>query len=253
MCGVEYRLERGFPVFLVDEEESERSTTATEIVGAYDKIYSEHADVWVDQGRTDEFIRYFAAMLAEGDPKRLLEVGCGEGFLLAATCVADKYAVDVSTEALARAQQRSPAAHLSVSLAERLPFPDETFDVVASVGVMEHFLDDREATAEIMRVIKPGGRYVCLIHVDRNTAQKVRQKVSEFVIPPHPIRFVKWLVGKKALRPIHQPVQLDYTIESAQECIEGAGFRVEQVLHTGVDPTLPLIGPHVVVYDATKR
>ena len=119
-CGREFATTRGFPIFLVEEERD--SISSEEIVEAYDKIYTEHEDVWEDQGRPEQFIRFFAGRLVETEPTRLLEVGCGEGILLAATDVPEKYGVDVSTKALERTQARSPQAHLSVALGEHLPF-----------------------------------------------------------------------------------------------------------------------------------
>jgi ubiquinone/menaquinone biosynthesis C-methylase UbiE len=42
--------------------------------------------------------------------------------------------------------------------AERLSFPDRTFDVVISNGVINLIPDKRKALAEIFRVLKPAGR-----------------------------------------------------------------------------------------------
>lgn len=47
----------------------------------------------------------------------------------------------------------------------RLPFDDETFDAVASVGVLEHVREtggtEAGSLAEIQRVLRPGGKFVC--------------------------------------------------------------------------------------------
>ena len=43
--------------------------------------------------------------------------------------------------------------------ARRLPFPDSTFDVVITSEVLEHIQDDVAAIAEMVRVLKPGGRF----------------------------------------------------------------------------------------------
>ena len=40
---------------------------------------------------------------------------------------------------------------------EDLPFPEETFDVVTCLDVIEHTLDDRAALRELLRVTRPGG------------------------------------------------------------------------------------------------
>ncbi|RTZ97691.1 MAG: hypothetical protein DSY89_10635 [Deltaproteobacteria bacterium] len=44
--------------------------------------------------------------------------------------------------------------------AERLPFADETFDRVLIVDALHHFHNQRQALADMVRVLKPGGRLV---------------------------------------------------------------------------------------------
>ena len=45
----------------------------------------------------------------------------------------------------------------------RLPFPDATFDVVITSEVLEHIQDDVAAIAEMVRVLKPGGRFAATV------------------------------------------------------------------------------------------
>ena len=47
--------------------------------------------------------------------------------------------------------------------ARRLPFPDATFDVVITSEVLEHIQDDVSAIAEMVRVLKPGGRFAATV------------------------------------------------------------------------------------------
>ncbi|MFW2334389.1 class I SAM-dependent methyltransferase [Ilumatobacter sp.] len=47
--------------------------------------------------------------------------------------------------------------------ARRLPFPDGTFDVVITSEVLEHIQDDVAAIAEMVRVLKPGGRFAATV------------------------------------------------------------------------------------------
>jgi SAM-dependent methyltransferase len=47
--------------------------------------------------------------------------------------------------------------------ATRLPFDDESFDVVVTSEVLEHIQDDVAAIAEMVRVLKPGGRFAATV------------------------------------------------------------------------------------------
>ncbi len=179
-------------------------------------------------------------------------MGCGEGLLLGAISAEEKYGTELSVQALAKTKARTKA-QLCLALGERLPFADGIFDVVTSVGVMEHFIDDRAATREIHRSLRDTGHYVVLIHVHLTAWQSLKQKVSEYVFPrPRPIRLFKWLIGK-FYRPIRQPVQNNYTVATAKACLEECGFVVKEVIHKLNTPDVPLIGPHVVIFVCEKR
>jgi 2-polyprenyl-3-methyl-5-hydroxy-6-metoxy-1,4-benzoquinol methylase len=55
-----------------------------------------------------------------------------------------------------------------------LPYGGSTFDVVLSVGVLEHVADDRASLNEIKRVLKPGGLFFCFnLPTTRSWTQKV--------------------------------------------------------------------------------
>jgi SAM-dependent methyltransferase len=45
-----------------------------------------------------------------------------------------------------------------IAASERLPFADETFDLVISVAVLEHVRDPFQAARELVRIMRPGGR-----------------------------------------------------------------------------------------------
>jgi len=47
--------------------------------------------------------------------------------------------------------------------ATRLPFPDDTFDIVITSEVLEHIQDDVTAISEMARVLKPGGRFAATV------------------------------------------------------------------------------------------
>ena len=103
-----------------------------------------------------------------------LDVGCGPGSL---TLQAKKrvgqagraVGIDASPEMIAVAREKAQRAGADVEFqleaVERLPFPEDSFDVVLSSLMMHHLPDDvkRQGLSEIRRVLKPGG---CLIILD---------------------------------------------------------------------------------------
>jgi ubiquinone/menaquinone biosynthesis C-methylase UbiE len=247
-CKVQFDRFDEFPILLSHDP---RLQSGTDIGTVYDDIYANRVGVWEDQGRTPEFIGFFSEMLGTLSSERVLEVGCGEGFLLSRIRGTEKFAIDLSPKALRKASGRAQA-EFCVALAERLPFASEYFDLVTSVGVMEHFLDDREATKEIFRVLRRGGHYVVLIHVHLSVQERILQKFREYIYPRvRPVAFVRW-VSSKFIRPIEQPIQRPYTRQMAQACLEECGFAVEEIVSTNTHPHAPLIGPHVLTFVAHK-
>jgi SAM-dependent methyltransferase len=244
-CAVSYPVVQGIPCFLSNSESRRR------ISEIYDAIYQHHTDVWLDQGRSGKFLDYFRELVESMPHERLLEVGCGEGTLLAALSATHKFGIDPSLHALIRARGRA-GANCAVTRAEELPFPAGSFDVVVSVGVMEHFAEPELATAEIFRVLAPTGHYIALIHTDMSLAQRARLKAREFLFPrPRPMALFAWIV-KKVRHPIVQPLRKSYTIESARACLVGAGFTIARIITNKTDPSAPLAGAHVIIFVANR-
>lgn len=240
-CGVTYPSMQGIPC-LISARPGEGGEDLRRI---YDDIYRHHEDVWIDQGRSDKFQVYFAQLAGSLSTDSVLELGCGEGFVLAALTAAQKYGIDPSVHALIRARNRSNA-DCAVARAEELPFPSASFDLVVSVGVMEHFENPDQASAEVSRVLKPGGHYIALIHTDMTLGDRLKLKSREFLFPPRPLAILKWL-RKKFWHPIVQPLRKSYSIATARECLERNGLAVKQIISLETHPDAPLAGRHVVI------
>tara|TARA_B100000959_G_scaffold39975_1_gene39187 strand:+ start:25874 stop:26740 length:867 start_codon:yes stop_codon:yes gene_type:complete len=99
---------------------------------------------------------------------KVLDVGCGAGLetLLVARMVGlegHATGIDISAEMLKQAKENQieckiPNATFIDSTAEDLPFPSDSFDLIISNGVINMVVDKIGALAEIIRVLKPGGR-----------------------------------------------------------------------------------------------
>jgi SAM-dependent methyltransferase len=102
--------------------------------------------------------------------KRVIEVGCGAGtdlvrFARGGAVVAG---VDLSSSAIALArsnfEQQGLAADLREADGERLPLPDDSFDLVYAHGVVQYTANPRALVAECRRVLKPGGQAIFQVY-----------------------------------------------------------------------------------------
>jgi arsenite methyltransferase len=119
----------------------------------------------------------------------VLDIGCGAGMdsLIAAQMVGSTGSVtgiDVTPEMVAKARRSIAEMGLDrVTIvegsAEQLPFPDASFDVVISNGVIDLIPDKDAVFSEIVRVLRPGGRIqLADVTIQRPVSEEGRRNID---------------------------------------------------------------------------
>ena len=134
------------------------------------KITNNQKQTW-SKGDFNEIARQNVVMAEElvkvVDPhpgQKVLDLACGSGTaaLVAARRYCDVTGIDYVPELIDRAKKRAEASGLKagflVADVQKLPFPDNSFDVILSVYGVQFAPDQEKAAAEMLRVCKPGGK-----------------------------------------------------------------------------------------------
>jgi len=140
-----------------------------------------------------------AADFADAKDLAVLEVGCGLGTDGAqfAKAGARYTGIDLTDAAVELAKRRFELFDLPgtfrVADAERLDFPDNSFDIVYSHGVLHHTPDTPTAVREIHRVLRPGGKAVVMLY-HRNS---YNYRVNISMLRRTGVQLLRWNTGVK--------------------------------------------------------
>jgi SAM-dependent methyltransferase len=133
-----------------------------------------YAEIEAAKNRIEPYEAEFSDFAAWSG-RKVLEIGCGVGIDTArfARAGAEITAIDLTEAGVSLANQLLQLEGLSgeavVGNAEELPFPDETFDLAYSWGVLHHTPNTAKAVAEARRVLKPGGELRMMLYSRRST------------------------------------------------------------------------------------
>jgi len=183
----------------------------------------------------------------------LLDVGSGTGDIALEALRRDStlrvMAVDFSAQMMQVGRRRPGGQRIfwCHTDALQLPFPDATFDAVTSGYLVRNVIDVRRAFEEQMRVVKPGGRLVCL-----DTSPVPHNALRPFIL--FHLKVVIPLLGylitrnKAAYMYLPQSTQAFKTPDQLALIMESIGLRDvsyhrfmfgTMVVHTGVRPYEP--------------
>jgi ubiquinone/menaquinone biosynthesis C-methylase UbiE len=155
--------------------------------------------------------REWACSHAQGD---VLEIAVGSGRNLPFYPPGVKLtAIEFSPEMLAiarkRAEETASQADLREGDAQALEFEDGSFDTVVLTLALCTIPDDRKAATEVLRVLRPGGRFVLMEHVRS---------------PVLPVRAVQRILDPLAVR-----FEADHLVREPLDYLADVGFEIESV------------------------
>lgn len=145
----------------MSDERLSSSTTPTG--NTYDKYGSTNP---IEQKLMAGFMGSLESMLDGLAPARILEIGVGEGHVM--TRVRDRFplatlvGLDLPDPGLA-GHWRNLELACMFGDATRLPFADDTFDLVMAIEVLEHVPGPEAALVELARVCRPAGTMIASV------------------------------------------------------------------------------------------
>jgi ubiquinone/menaquinone biosynthesis C-methylase UbiE len=191
---------------------------------AYDEFYEKHDEAWRMLGA--KYKAQHIIDVCRGHAfKKVLEVGAGDGSilkLLADQNFAPEYhAVEISESGVQHILSRSIKGLLSVQLFDgyKLPFEDNSFDLIILSHVLEHVEHERLLLRELKRV----ARYV-VIEVPRDYKDGVDSRIKHFLAYGH--------------INVYTPTSLRYLLRTE-------GFDIEKDLTSMIEPEVTRFNTYV--------
>jgi ubiquinone/menaquinone biosynthesis C-methylase UbiE len=137
--------------------------------------------------------------------RKVLEVGCGAGSAaeVLSRCGCELTAIDLTQRAVNLTSRRLTEARLAGLVikmdAEKMEFPDESFDYAWCWGVIHHSAHPECIVKELYRVLRPGGRFGAMIYHRNSTRYWVSGVLR------------RGILGLQLLRKSAGQIQMDFT------------------------------------------
>jgi ubiquinone/menaquinone biosynthesis C-methylase UbiE len=158
------------------------------VVAEYSRVAEQYDTKWsmFIEATTRETMRRLSIRSTD----RVLDVGCGTGALLHQLHIsypeAQLAGVDPVPEMLKVARRRlPPAVELREGWADRLPYADDSFNVVVSCNMLHHIRHPIAALLEMSRVLRRGGDLIITDWCDDYLACRVRDWYLRLFSPAH--------------------------------------------------------------------
>jgi SAM-dependent methyltransferase len=239
----------------------------------FDRLYRLEARHFWFLARNRIILRTFRHHLKHLARPRVLEVGCGTGYVLQSLAAENRYdltGLESHIAGLRFARSRLPAVELVQADARNLPY-ESAFDAVGAFDVIEHIVEDDAVLASVRRALKPGGIFFVTVpqhmwlwsatdeqalHKRRYTRRQLSAKLraagfdilrcSSFVTTLLPVLYASRLAKRR--RSTADSATDDYELEISRvaNTLCSAAMRVDEEL-IGMGLSLPVGGSLLAV------
>lgn len=217
----------------------------------HDTIYATEQNHWwyrVRRCMVHDILRAYG--VPRSDAVNILDVGCGTGLLMTELKEYNIEGIDVSPRAVAFCKERG-LTNVTEGSAEHIPRPDNQYDVILALDVIEHIKDDLGSLREMKRVLKPGGYLILFVpafmflwsvtddnshHFRRYTREELCRKVEQAGLRVARASYFNTILfpaiaGVRLLvRALGVPMRTENTFASSFNGVFYALFRLESIL-----------------------
>lgn len=155
--------------------------------------------------------------------KRILEVGCGPVVPILQFVDCERHGIDpLATQYIEAGWPIFDYdAKVISAFGEKMPYPEGYFDVVVSRNSLDHVDDFQQVAFEIVRVLKPGGSFVCQIEYHEPTLEEP-QRLDDHAVATAFHRLEMHKLGERGKIELHRMIAARYNL-SLEERLERDG------------------------------
>ncbi len=207
----------------------ERAVLPLSVQNAYRERYRAIRPGWKSSGdQLEAMVRSHVTARS-----RILDLGCGRGGVVELLWREVELAAGLDPDSPSLSEHRAQGMPVVRGVGERMPFVDESFDLIVCLWVLEHLKDPVEAFREVHRVLRPRGHFVFVTPNIRNPLM-VANRIGK-ALPSLQRRLVPRFYGREEADTF--PVQYRAnTVEAVRAHAEAAGMQVYD-LRVVPDPT----------------
>ena len=181
-------------------------------------------------------------ILPQGADYRLLDIGCGAGNMIHhLSRYGQVKGLEIDERPVEKARERGYDVDL-FDATQRMPYDDNSFDIVTALDVIEHNNDDMAILTDSYRILKAGGHLIITVpafmwlwthnddlnaHVRRYTAGELKQKLSQAGFNVNRVSYNNCLVFPLAAPLLLMRRSSDAKIDLASHHVDDDEYQVE--------------------------